>query len=129
MRKVNMSSIDKSGTFALGTRTVKRLGYGAMQLAGPGAFGPPKDDMIHARRHGFPEHLQRGIFVLRWPKNARPGQLHCAVTQPFNRACAQHARLNGWVTAQCSWPGRAFLGHRRTKMPRWKCSGKPWRRA
>lgn len=31
------------GTFALGSRAVKRLGYGAMQLAGPGAFGPPKD--------------------------------------------------------------------------------------
>src|SRR5215470_15057616 len=38
-----MSSIDQSGTFALGDRTVKRLGYGAMQLAGPGVFGPPKD--------------------------------------------------------------------------------------
>jgi len=32
-----------SDTFKLGTRTVKRLGYGAMQLAGPGVFGPPKD--------------------------------------------------------------------------------------
>jgi len=32
-----------SGTFALGTRQVKRLGYGAMQLAGPGVFGPPRD--------------------------------------------------------------------------------------
>ncbi len=30
-------------TFALGDRTVNRLGYGAMQLAGPGVFGPPKD--------------------------------------------------------------------------------------
>ena len=30
-------------TFVLGSRTVKRLGYGAMQLAGPGVFGPPKD--------------------------------------------------------------------------------------
>jgi pyridoxine 4-dehydrogenase len=38
-----MSSIRKSGTFALGGRTVKRLGYGAMQLAGPGVFGPPRD--------------------------------------------------------------------------------------
>lgn len=27
----------------MGDRTVKRLGYGAMQLAGPGVFGPPKD--------------------------------------------------------------------------------------
>jgi aryl-alcohol dehydrogenase-like predicted oxidoreductase len=38
-----MPSITKSGTFTLGDRTVKRLGYGAMQLAGPGVFGPPKD--------------------------------------------------------------------------------------
>ena len=30
-------------TFVLGDRPVNRLGYGAMQLAGPGAFGPPKD--------------------------------------------------------------------------------------
>jgi aryl-alcohol dehydrogenase-like predicted oxidoreductase len=38
-----MSSIDKAGTFTLGHRKVKRMGYGAMQLAGPGVFGPPKD--------------------------------------------------------------------------------------
>jgi pyridoxine 4-dehydrogenase len=38
-----MSMIDQSGTFILGDRIVKRLGYGAMQLAGPGVFGPPKD--------------------------------------------------------------------------------------
>jgi pyridoxine 4-dehydrogenase len=38
-----MASIEQSGTFRLGDHTVKRLGYGAMQLAGPGVFGPPKD--------------------------------------------------------------------------------------
>ncbi|WP_225411372.1 aldo/keto reductase family oxidoreductase [Stigmatella hybrida] len=38
-----MSQMDLSGTFTLGGRTVNRLGYGAMQLAGPGVFGPPKD--------------------------------------------------------------------------------------
>jgi aryl-alcohol dehydrogenase-like predicted oxidoreductase len=38
-----MPNIDNSGTFNLGGRTVKRFGYGAMQLAGPGVFGPPKD--------------------------------------------------------------------------------------
>ncbi|GLU31540.1 aldo/keto reductase family oxidoreductase [Trinickia caryophylli] len=37
------SSITRAGTFHLGSRTVHRLGYGAMQLAGPGVFGPPKD--------------------------------------------------------------------------------------
>ncbi|QAY76465.1 aldo/keto reductase family oxidoreductase [Sphingosinicella sp. BN140058] len=36
-------TIDQAGTFALGSRIVKRLGYGAMQLAGPGVFGPPRD--------------------------------------------------------------------------------------
>ncbi|SDO35853.1 Predicted oxidoreductase [Methylobacterium phyllostachyos] len=37
------ADIAQAGTFQLGDRTVKRLGYGAMQLAGPGVFGPPKD--------------------------------------------------------------------------------------
>ena len=38
-----MSKIDASGTFPLGDHSVKRLGYGAMQLAGKGVFGPPSD--------------------------------------------------------------------------------------
>ncbi|TGS15177.1 aldo/keto reductase family oxidoreductase [Mesorhizobium sp. M2E.F.Ca.ET.209.01.1.1] len=38
-----MSSVNKSGTYNLGDRSVHRLGYGAMQLAGRGVFGPPKD--------------------------------------------------------------------------------------
>jgi pyridoxine 4-dehydrogenase len=36
-------TIEQAGTFKLGNRIVKRLGYGAMQLAGPGVFGPPRD--------------------------------------------------------------------------------------
>jgi aryl-alcohol dehydrogenase-like predicted oxidoreductase len=43
LKEIIMSNIDKSGTYRLGDRTVKRLGYGAMQLAGKGVFGPPKD--------------------------------------------------------------------------------------
>lgn len=38
-----MPAIDRAGTFRLGDFTVGRMGYGAMQLAGPGVFGPPKD--------------------------------------------------------------------------------------
>ncbi|WP_115849420.1 aldo/keto reductase [Thermasporomyces composti] len=30
-------------TVSLGDKTVRRIGFGAMQLAGPGVFGPPKD--------------------------------------------------------------------------------------
>jgi aryl-alcohol dehydrogenase-like predicted oxidoreductase len=32
-----------AGTAPLGPHTVHRMGYGAMQLAGPGVFGPPRD--------------------------------------------------------------------------------------
>jgi len=38
-----MTDITTAGAYALGNRTVHRMGYGAMQLAGPGVFGPPKD--------------------------------------------------------------------------------------
>lgn len=38
-----MSNVRLSGTGTLGDRQVYRLGYGAMQLAGPGVFGPPAD--------------------------------------------------------------------------------------
>ena len=38
-----MTHTHKSGAYTLGARSVNRLGYGAMQLAGPGVFGPPKD--------------------------------------------------------------------------------------
>jgi len=38
-----MNNLSKAGTFSLGHHTVNRIGYGAMQLAGPGVFGPPRD--------------------------------------------------------------------------------------
>ena len=38
-----MTDLAAAGQFQLGDRAVNRMGYGAMQLAGPGVFGPPKD--------------------------------------------------------------------------------------
>jgi pyridoxine 4-dehydrogenase len=38
-----MANLERSGTFRLGGRVVKRLGYGAMRLSGPHIFGPPGD--------------------------------------------------------------------------------------
>ena len=43
MSSTSSRPLAQAGTFKLGTRTVTRIGYGAMQLAGPGVFGPPKD--------------------------------------------------------------------------------------
>src|ERR687893_2989835 len=37
------TTAERSGQFVLGDRTVHRLGYGAMQLAGPHVMGPPAD--------------------------------------------------------------------------------------
>src|SRR3954463_16538101 len=42
-RRPPMTDISAAGTYRLGDRDVKRMAYGAMQLAGPGVFGPPKD--------------------------------------------------------------------------------------
>ncbi len=38
-----MAAIAKAGSYKLGDKPVHRMGYGAMQLAGKGVFGPPKD--------------------------------------------------------------------------------------
>jgi aryl-alcohol dehydrogenase-like predicted oxidoreductase len=38
-----MSEIETAGSFTLGDRLIHRMGYGAMQLAGPGVFGPPRN--------------------------------------------------------------------------------------
>ena len=34
---------DAAGTIAIGERTVRRLGFGAMRITGPGIWGPPPD--------------------------------------------------------------------------------------
>ena len=54
-----MSIIDQAGTYPLGGRTVRRLGYGAMQLAGPHVFGPPKD--ADAARAVLREAVELGV--------------------------------------------------------------------
>src|ERR671939_638117 len=37
------TTAERSGQYRLGDRSVNRIGYGAMQLAGPHVMGPPKD--------------------------------------------------------------------------------------
>ncbi len=62
-----MTDIASAGTYALGDRTVHRMGYGAMQLAGPGVFGPPKDHaealsvLRQALAHGV-DHIDTSDF-------------------------------------------------------------------
>lgn len=46
-------------TFTLGDRSVARMGYGSMQLAGPHVFGPPKDRDAAVRV--LREAVERGV--------------------------------------------------------------------
>lgn len=62
-----MSIIDQSGTFQFAGHTVKRMGYGAMQLAGPGVFGPPRDpkaaeQVLHAAIEAGINHIDTSDF-------------------------------------------------------------------
>jgi aryl-alcohol dehydrogenase-like predicted oxidoreductase len=67
LTKENGMSTTQHATWQLGDRTVNRLGYGAMQLAGPGVFGPPKDpqaarDVLRAAVAGGVDHIDTSDF-------------------------------------------------------------------
>ncbi|MDU2498459.1 MAG: oxidoreductase [Klebsiella grimontii] len=77
-----MSSVKLSGTATLGDRQVYRLGYGAMQLAGPGVFGPPKDPQTAIRV--LQEAVESGVNHIRdekgnWLPAMSPAELTQAV--------------------------------------------------
>jgi aryl-alcohol dehydrogenase-like predicted oxidoreductase len=60
-------TITAAGRFPLGDRSVHRMGYGAMQLAGPGVFGPPKDHaaalaVLRAAVEGCVNHIDTSDF-------------------------------------------------------------------
>ncbi|WP_026440768.1 aldo/keto reductase family oxidoreductase [Acidocella facilis] len=62
-----MTNLDQAGTYQLGNRIVRRMGYGAMQLAGPGVFGPPKDraaaiDVLRAAIEAGVNHIDTSDF-------------------------------------------------------------------
>lgn len=69
MNHAQTAPIDLScaGTWKLGDRQVKRMGYGAMQLAGPGVFGPPKDHdaaiaVLHAAIAAGVDHIDTSDY-------------------------------------------------------------------
>ncbi|WP_426702300.1 aldo/keto reductase family oxidoreductase [Rhodanobacter sp. Col0626] len=62
-----MSKLAQAGTFSLGDSTINRMGYGAMQLAGEGVFGPPKDHamalaVLRAAREAGVNHIDTSDF-------------------------------------------------------------------
>ena len=62
-----MQFSEQPGQYRLGSRAVNRLGYGAMQLAGPGVFGPPKDralavSVLRQAIEGGVDHIDTSDF-------------------------------------------------------------------
>ncbi|MGT8855819.1 aldo/keto reductase family oxidoreductase [Enterobacter sp. 186315] len=99
-----MSSIEKSGRFALGTRTVVRLGYGAMQLAGPGVFGPPKDkraalDVLRAAVEAGVDHIDTSDFYGPHVTN----QLICEALHPYRDNLTIVTKIGARRGEDASW--------------------------
>ncbi len=96
-----MSSNDKSGSYKLGNHMVKRLGYGAMQLAGTGVFGPPKNP--HAALAVLREAAASGVNHIDTADYYGPH-----VTNQIIRE-ALHPYPRGWSSSPSSAPGAARM--------------------
>jgi aryl-alcohol dehydrogenase-like predicted oxidoreductase len=106
-----MSNANKSGRFTLGDRSVtlgdrsvKRLGYGAMQLAGPGVFGPPRDRnaavavLREAVASGV-DHIDTSDFYGPHVTN----QLICEALHPYPKNLVIVTKLGAKRGADGSW--------------------------
>jgi pyridoxine 4-dehydrogenase len=99
-----MSSIDQAGTHLLGDRPVRRLGYGAMQLAGPGVFGPPKD--TDAARAVLREAIALGVNHIDTSDFYGPhitNQLIREVLQPYPDDLVIVTKIGARRDAQGGW--------------------------
>ena len=103
-----MSNINQFSTFALGGQTVNRLGYGAMQLAGPGVFGPPKDpdtarSVLRAAVASGVDHIDTSDFYGPHVTN----RLICEALHPYpddlvivTKVGARRGEDASWIPAQ-----------------------------
>jgi aryl-alcohol dehydrogenase-like predicted oxidoreductase len=99
-----MTNIALAGAFLLGDRTVNRMGFGAMQLAGPGVFGPPKDRsaalavLRHAVASGV-DHIDTSDFYGPHVTN----QLIREALHPYPAGLTIVTKVGAVRTADASW--------------------------
>lgn len=99
-----MIDISRAGTFALGTRRVKRVGYGAMQLAGPGVFGPPKDR--HSALAVLREALASGVDHIDTSDYYGPhitNHIICEALHPYPKTLVIVTKIGARRGADGSW--------------------------
>jgi aryl-alcohol dehydrogenase-like predicted oxidoreductase len=98
------SNLAAAGTYLLGDRRVGRLGYGAMQLAGPGVFGPPKDKatalaVLRAAVDAGVDHIDTSDFYGPHTTN----QLIREALQPYAQALTIVTKIGAVRGADASW--------------------------
>jgi hypothetical protein len=100
-----MVHLSIAGTFTLGDRVVNRLGYGAMQLAGPGVFGPPGPRSGAARGGGErrqPHRYQRLLWAAGHQSHDNLRNLRIYVLDVVNLSLMgdEHASSEGPIAEQ-----------------------------
>ena len=99
-----MSTIDQAGTYLLGSQQVRRLGYGAMQLAGPGVFGPFRDPP--AAHAVLREALALGVNHIDTSDFYGPhetNRLICDALHPYPQDLAIVTKIGARRDAQGGW--------------------------
>ncbi|NWA02676.1 aldo/keto reductase family oxidoreductase [Pseudomonas gingeri] len=99
-----MSNANQAGTFSLGDHTVNRMGYGAMQLAGPQVFGPPRDraaalSVLRAARAAGVNHIDTSDFYGPHVTN----QLIREALYPYDEAMVIVTKVGASRGADASW--------------------------
>src|ERR1700733_521610 len=114
------------GTYQLGDLTVSRAGFGAMQLAGPGVFGPPADRaeavaVLRAAVELGVTHIDTADFygphvtneIIREALAPYPGDLHIVT-----KVGARRDETGGWAHARTPPRRAARPGPRHPEAPR-----------
>jgi len=99
-----MSLLAHSGTYKLGNKTIYRMGYGAMQLAGPGVFGPPKD--IDIARSVLKAVIEAGVNHIDTSDFYGPhvtNQLICETLYPYPEDLVLVTKISAKRGADGSW--------------------------
>lgn len=112
-----MTNIAK--TSPLGNKTVHRIGFGAMQLAGPGVFGPPKDP--DAARAVLRRAIELGVNFIDTAQTYGPdivNELIAETLHPYpedlviaTKAGGRRDDQGGWVRASRPEELRSIVEH------------------